>query len=137
MIVRPDEQSEARMPLESTITAAIKRAAEADGWWVMKIHGSQYQLAGVPDLLCLKEGRAAFIEVKQPGKQPSAIQWKRMEELACVGCVPCTVASDVETALYFLGRIVRSTKPTNRPRVESVVDRRPAKAERRGSRCQR
>lgn len=125
------------MPLESTITAAIKRAAEADGWWVMKIHGSQYQLAGVPDLLCLKAGLAAFIEVKQPGKQPTAIQRKRMQEIASIGRVACFVASDVETALYFLDRIVRSTKPTNRPRVESAVDRRPAKAERRGIRCQR
>jgi len=119
------------MPLESTITAAIKRAAEADGWWVMKIHGSQYQLAGVPDLLCLKAGRAAFIEVKQPGKSPTAIQLRRMREIEAAG-VPCIVAKTVDGAMDFLFRVVVGNQPIGRNRVASAVDRRPAMAERRG-----
>jgi Holliday junction resolvase len=90
------------MPLESTIVASIVRVAKSDGWWVMKIHGGPYQLAGVPDLLCLKDGRALFLEVKQPGKKPTALQVQRMHEIERVGGATCRVVTSKEEANAWL-----------------------------------
>ena len=81
------------MPRESAIVASIVRAAKAAGWWTMKIHGGPYQLAGVPDVLCLKRGRAVFLEVKQPGKKPTQIQSMRMQEITVQGGGKCAVVT--------------------------------------------
>lgn len=90
------------MPRESSIVAAIVRVAKAEGWWVMKIHGGPYQMSGVPDLLCIKDGRAVWLEVKQPGKKPTEIQCRRMNEIERVGGSPCHVVTSREQALEIL-----------------------------------
>lgn len=51
----------------------------------MKIHGGPYQTPGIPDLLIIKEGRAYFLEVKQPGKRPTKLQEQRMHEIRTKG----------------------------------------------------
>jgi hypothetical protein len=86
------------MPRESSIVAAIVRVAKQRGWWVMKIHGGPYQLAGVPDLLCLKDGRAMFLEVKQPGNKATEIQARRMNEIETQGGAVCHVVTSKEQA---------------------------------------
>lgn len=86
------------MPRESSIVAAIVRLAKSHGWWVMKIHGGPYQMAGVPDLLCLKHGLAMFFEVKQPGKKPTKIQVARMAEIERVGGARCHVVTSKSEA---------------------------------------
>ena len=86
------------MTRESNIVAAIVRVAKAAGWWVMKIHGGPYQLSGVPDLLCLKGGRAMFLEVKQPGNKPTEIQRRRMNEIEREGGAACHVVTSKEQA---------------------------------------
>jgi len=90
------------MPLESSIVTAIVRVAESLGWWTMKIHGGPYQLAGVPDLLCLKAGRAVWLEVKQPGKKPTPIQVRRMAEIEAKGGARCHVVTSKEQARTLL-----------------------------------
>jgi hypothetical protein len=42
-------------------------------------------MAGVPDLLTIKHGRAVFMEVKQPGKKPRPLQVQRMKEIREIG----------------------------------------------------
>lgn len=73
------------MPLESTITKSIVALAKSHGWWTFKIAGGPMQTAGVPDLLCIKNGIAVFFEVKQPGKKPTELQKQRMHEIRTVG----------------------------------------------------
>lgn len=90
------------MALESTIVASITKAARAAGWWVMKIHGGPYQMSGVPDLLCIKGGVTKFLEVKQPGKRPTDIQSRRMNEIETVGGVFCHVVTSREQAMKCL-----------------------------------
>jgi hypothetical protein len=70
----------------------------------MKIHGGPYQLSGVPDLLCLKNGHAMFLEVKQPGKHPTAIQRKRMNEIEREGGAVCHVVHSKEEAAACLSQ---------------------------------
>jgi Holliday junction resolvase len=73
------------MALESTITKSIVASAKSRGWWTFKIAGGPMQMAGVPDLLCVKRGFAVFLEVKQPGKKPTAIQEQRIHEIRTIG----------------------------------------------------
>lgn len=40
---------------------------------------------GFPDLMCLKDGKAVFIEVKRPGEKPRPLQRYRLEELTELG----------------------------------------------------
>lgn len=42
--------------------------------WAFKVHGSEMQTAGVPDILACYRGRFIGIETKMPGKKPSAMQ---------------------------------------------------------------
>lgn len=91
-------------PLEKTIVAKIKQLAEGLGWWVTKMHGNQFMAKGLPDLLLIKNGRAAWIEVKRPGNDPTRIQEHRMRELATAGC-PVTVACSAADARHFLENI--------------------------------
>lgn len=92
------------MPRESSIVASIVGVAKSLGWYTLKIHGGPYQVAGIPDLLCLKTGRAVWMEVKQPGNSPTVIQRLRMKELERDGGTPCAVVTSKEQAREFLER---------------------------------
>jgi len=82
---------------EKAITGAIMGDLSDMGFWVVKIHGGAYQMAGLPDVLAIKNGRAFWIEVKRPGEKPTPIQLKRMRDLQAAGCV-VGVATSVQEA---------------------------------------
>jgi Holliday junction resolvase len=90
------------MPLEKTIVSAITKEAAGLGWMVIKIHGGPFQNKGIPDLLCLRGGRAVWLEVKQPGKKPTPIQWAMMRRLEAEGGTPCFVVTSKAEAREFL-----------------------------------
>ena len=69
--------------LESAIQADIIKRMEADGYFVVKLVLTNKK--GIPDLLCLKNGKALFIEVKREGCKPRALQEYRIEELRTLG----------------------------------------------------
>ncbi|MDE1654362.1 VRR-NUC domain-containing protein [Actinotignum schaalii] len=64
---------------EHHIEQALKQAIQGHGGlcWKLTCPGT----TGVPDRLCLKNGRAVFVEVKAPGKQPRPIQARRISQL--------------------------------------------------------
>lgn len=62
------------------------------------------QTSGIPDLLCLKNGRAVFLEVKQPGKKPTRLQEHRMLEIRKVGGAVAEVVTSKEEAKEVLTR---------------------------------
>lgn len=86
------------MPLESTITKSIQRLAKDRGWWAMKVAGGAFQRPGIPDLLCIRGGRAVFLEVKQPGKKPTPLQSHVMQEIREVGGAVAEVVTSREEA---------------------------------------
>lgn len=92
------------MALESTITKSIQVSAKARGWWVMKVAGGGFQRPGIPDLLCVKHGRAVFLEVKQPGKGPTPLQVHVMQELRSVGGAVAEVVTSRAEAEEILDR---------------------------------
>lgn len=69
--------------LESKIQRKIIERYEAEGYLVVKIN--LCNKPGFPDLMMLKDGKAIFVEVKQPGKKPRPLQEYRLEELRKAG----------------------------------------------------
>ena len=90
------------MPLESSITKSIIALAKSLGWWTFKIAGGPMQTAGIPDLLCVRDGRAVFLEVKQPGKNPTPLQTQRMHEIRTTGGAVAEVVTSREEAAKHL-----------------------------------
>lgn len=70
-------------PLESKVQSRIIKRYEAQGWFVVKLVLTSKP--GIPDLLCLKDGKAVFIEVKRPGEKPRPLQDYRIDELRRMG----------------------------------------------------
>lgn len=90
-----------KVPLEKTIVAKGMAVAKSLGFYAVKMHGSQFSLAGLPDVLCIKEGRAYWIEFKRPGEEPTKIQQHRLRELIAAGC-PSTVCRSAGDVMEFL-----------------------------------
>lgn len=73
------------------------------GWWVVKIHGGPFQLSGLPDVLAIKGGHAAWAEFKRPGEEATKLQAHRLRELALAGC-SCAVVHSAAEYRDFLAR---------------------------------
>jgi Holliday junction resolvase len=84
------------MVKESAIVNAIMKRARSLGFWVTKIHGGNYQRSGLPDLLCIKGGRAFWLEVKRPDGKPTKLQLHTIAELQAFGCIAEVVYSLAE-----------------------------------------
>lgn len=80
---------------EKTVENQIKRYLDRLGVWYMKVHGSAFQKAGVPDLIACIGGRFVGIEVKRPGGRVSPLQKLNIEEIQQSGGV-AFVAYSVE-----------------------------------------
>lgn len=50
--------------------------------WFLKVHGSRFQRAGVPDFLVCYNGHFHAIELKLPGEQPTPIQVLELRDIA-------------------------------------------------------
>lgn len=64
---------------EKHLENRLKKSVEAIGGicWKLVSPGT----TGVPDRICLKDGRVIFVELKAPGKKPRAIQNRRIKQL--------------------------------------------------------
>lgn len=90
---------------EKAIVNKVMAEAKRLGWWVLNVHGGPYQMAGLPDLLVIKGGAAAWMEVKVPGKDPTRLQQHRIRELIEGAGCPATVVRSVGDAKEFLESI--------------------------------
>jgi Holliday junction resolvase len=78
--------------MESKIQANIKARFERAGWMVIKL--IQTNCNGIPDLMCLKNGKTIFVEVKQPGREPTELQKYRHAELIKQGFAVYVLTTD-------------------------------------------
>ena len=81
------------MTREATIQRNIVRYLKDLGAWCLKVHGSPYQRAGVPDLLCCHKGRFYAFEVKRPGERPTPLQSHELQQVQTAGGVSAVVTS--------------------------------------------
>jgi hypothetical protein len=51
---------------ETRLQRKIQTAIKAAGYFVFKVHGSEYMMAGLPDLIVCAEGYFIGLEVKLP-----------------------------------------------------------------------
>jgi len=65
--------------LESQLQRAIIQNLTAEGWLVIKLIKTNTN--GIPDLICHRQGRTAYIEVKRPGYKPTPLQEYRHRQL--------------------------------------------------------
>lgn len=82
------------MPLERNFQRSALTAIRDCGFYAIKLHGTAFSRAGLPDVLALKNGRVVCFELKQPGEEPTPIQRIIRRRLARYG-VPVHVASSV------------------------------------------
>lgn len=68
------------METERDVERALRRAVTQAGGLCLKFVSPGWD--GAPDRLCLFfPGKAAFVELKRPGKKPRLLQERRMEQL--------------------------------------------------------
>lgn len=77
------------------------KAWREKGAWCFKVHGSQFQPAGIPDIVGVFKGRFVACETKMPGNEPSRIQQHRIKQIEAAGG-RCVVAYSVEEATRLL-----------------------------------
>lgn len=94
--------------MEQQLQTKIKKRLTADGWIVIKLIKTSAN--GIPDLLCLKNGVAKFIEVKQKSGKLSPLQIERINQLRAAG-FDAQIWTDYETT--FNGRDVLVSRATN------------------------
>jgi len=72
---------------EGKISKRIIDALTAKGYYAFKVHGSEYQPAGLPDILACVEGLYIGFETKLPETRAnvSPIQQLRHEQIAAAG----------------------------------------------------
>ncbi len=87
---------------ETTLVTKIKKALEAEGAKVIKIHGGPNMEAGTPDLIGCYRGQCFCLEVKRDKNlRATPLQIKRLKEWAQAGAEVGVVAS-VEMALEVM-----------------------------------
>jgi hypothetical protein len=59
---------------EAAVGRRLVQLVRGGGGWVLKIHGSAYQLAGVPDYVVVWNGATVWVETKAPGGRLSPVQ---------------------------------------------------------------
>jgi hypothetical protein len=103
------------MPVnEAGLVLAIVKAVKKQypTAWILKVHGSPYQTAGVPDLLCGVDGLLVGLEVKfiHPNEsrdhaigRTTALQRVQITQINAAGGAAGTVTSAAE-ALDLIGR---------------------------------
>lgn len=54
---------------ESKLSREIMKALRAEGWFCFKVHGSEFTMAGLPDIIVCAEGKFIGLETKLPDKR--------------------------------------------------------------------
>lgn len=85
--------------LESTLTKKIQKALKEAGWWSRKISGGPRQAAGLPDLICGKDGVCIFLEVKTQTGRVSDRQNAMMNEIENEAGIRCEVVRSAAEAI--------------------------------------
>lgn len=89
---------------ESKLSTKIMEAWRKRGAWCMKIHGSEFQMSGVPDISGVYRGISVWCETKMPGNHTSKIQDYRISQIREAGGL-VVVARSVEEALILLDTV--------------------------------
>lgn len=90
---------------EGKLSTKIMKAWRAEGAFCYKVHGSEYQPAGIPDISGVVKGRSVWCETKMPGNAPSKIQKYRINKIRSAGG-HVVVAYSVQQALEMIAHVL-------------------------------
>ena len=107
---------------ETRVVNRIMADLRARGAYVEKIHGSEYQTKGIPDLLGFVDGFGFGIEVKDPAKKPSEFTASEREAISLLRAegVKCGIAGGCSKVQA--SHIRRILKTGNKAGVATSVD---------------
>jgi Holliday junction resolvase len=92
-------------PLETKVVKAILEFLNSRGGFWMKIHGSPFQVAGIPDIIGCYRGRFIAFEVKRSAEErPTKLQVYQMKKITQAGGV-ARVIFTVDQAEALINRI--------------------------------
>ena len=95
---------------ESKLSTKIIEAWRKRGAFAYKVHGSEFQTSGIPDISGVYRGISVWCETKMPGNKPSKIQEYRIEQIRKSGG-QVVVAYSVEEALKLLDEVDKILPP--------------------------
>ena len=93
----------AKQPEAKVSTRIMKKWREM-GAFCYKVHGSEFQVAGVPDISGTFEGFSVWCETKMPGNHTSLVQDVRINQIRSAGG-HVVVAYSVADAVQMLEHI--------------------------------
>lgn len=70
---------------ESKLSTRIMKAWRKQGAFCYKVHGGEFQMAGIPDISGVYGGLSVWCETKMPGNKTSLIQDVRINQLRAAG----------------------------------------------------
>lgn len=73
--------------------------------FVLKVHGGDYQRAGVPDIYIMTCGKSIWIEMKRPGADTTALQKRKLQALSDAGAF-CGTAESPERAVEIVKEVL-------------------------------
>lgn len=92
---------------ESNLSRRIMKRLRAEGYFCFKVHGSEYMMAGLPDIMVCAEGYFIGLETKMPEKRGNTSPTQRLVHtkiehaggIARVVCSPQEALDVVQEAL--------------------------------------
>ena len=83
---------------ESKLSNKIQKALRLEGWFCFKVHGNEFTMAGLNDIIVCAEGVFVALETKMPDKRgnTSAIQDLRHQQIGDAGGHTEVVTSEFE-----------------------------------------
>lgn len=92
---------------EAKVSTQIMKAWRKMGAWCFKVHGSEFQPAGIPDICGVYNGISVWCETKMPGNKTSQIQNYRINHIRAAGAF-VVIAYSVSDAVQMLEHIETS-----------------------------
>lgn len=63
---------------EARISSSIMEVLRKHGYFCFKVHGSEYMMAGLPDIIVCAEGKFIGLETKTPEKRENVSEAQRL-----------------------------------------------------------
>lgn len=94
---------------ESKLSRKIMDRLRLEGWFAFKVHGSEYMMAGLPDIMVCAEGRFIGLETKMPAERGNvsprqSLVHSQIENAGGVAAVICSPQEAVDVVNGVLGK---------------------------------
>lgn len=94
---------------ESRLSRKIMTKIRAEGHFCFKVHGSEYMMSGLPDIIVCAEGHFIGLETKMPGEEhDTSVKQRYVHGLIRDAGGTAYVVSSVEQALEVIRQVLNA-----------------------------